>query len=49
MHINYNLLVKSVIKALDDYYAVKVAIANLKGEYIVKDIKDLVPYPWPVE
>lgn len=27
--------------------SIKVIMANLKGEYIVKDIKELVPYPWP--
>jgi cytidine deaminase len=26
---------------------IKVVMANLKGKYIVKDIKELVPYPWP--
>ena len=26
---------------------VKVVMANLKGEYVVKDIKELVPFPWP--
>lgn len=26
---------------------IKVVMANLKGKYIVKDIKDIVPYPWP--
>lgn len=26
---------------------IKVVMANLKGKYIVKDIKDLCPYPWP--
>ena len=27
--------------------SVKVIMANLKGKYIVKDIKEIVPYPWP--
>jgi cytidine deaminase len=27
--------------------SIKVVMANLKGKYIVKDIKELVPYPWP--
>ncbi|MBI2543267.1 MAG: hypothetical protein HYW24_03715 [Candidatus Aenigmarchaeota archaeon] len=26
---------------------VKVVMANLKGKYLVKDIKEIVPYPWP--
>ncbi len=26
---------------------VKVVMANLRGKYEVKDIKELVPYPWP--
>lgn len=26
---------------------IKVVMANLKGKYVVKDIKELVPYPWP--
>lgn len=26
---------------------VKVFMANLKGKYVVKDIKELVPFPWP--
>ena len=28
---------------------IKVVMANLKGKYIVKDIKELVPYPWPTQ
>ncbi len=27
--------------------SVKVVMANSSGKYIVKEIKDLVPYPWP--
>jgi len=26
---------------------IKVVMANIKGKFIVKDIKELVPYPWP--
>ncbi|MFQ6009792.1 MAG: cytidine deaminase [Candidatus Aenigmatarchaeota archaeon] len=26
---------------------IKVIMANLKGKYVAKDIKELVPYPWP--
>lgn len=26
---------------------IKVVMANLKGEYIVKDINEIVQYPWP--
>ena len=26
---------------------IKVVMCNLKGKYEVKDIKELVPYPWP--
>jgi cytidine deaminase len=26
---------------------IKVVMANLKGKYVVKNIKDIVPYPWP--
>ena len=26
---------------------IKVIMANLKGKYITKDIKELVPFPWP--
>ena len=26
---------------------IKVVMANLKGKYIVKDIKEIVQYPWP--
>lgn len=28
---------------------IKVVMANLKGKFVTKDIKELVPYPWPVQ